>query len=91
MSKQALSESVHASLPELSKAAADRAVDAVLDGIAERLQAGEVVELRGFGRFSTAKRAARKARNPLNGEPVDVPAKTVAKFRPSKQLNASLG
>jgi DNA-binding protein HU-beta len=44
------------------------------------------VTLVGFGTFKVVHRAARKARNPQTGEAIDVPAKTVPKFKPSKAM-----
>jgi len=40
----------------------------------------------GFGSFSTSRREARKGRNPQNGKEIDIPAKTVAKFKAGKTL-----
>lgn len=50
------------------------------------LKAGNPVVLGDFGKFSTAQREAREARNPATGETVKVPAKTVVKFKVSKSL-----
>lgn len=52
----------------------------------ELQKSGEIV-LPGIGKFYTQHRAARTARNPLNGEQIKVPAKTTAKFKPAKALN----
>ena len=40
--------------------------------------------LPGFGKLVKTKRKARKGRNPATGEEIDIPAKTVVKFRLSK-------
>ena len=63
-------------------------VEAILDVIVKALRDGERVELRGFGTFATRRRRARRGRNPQTGEEVDVPPKTIATFRPSKELRA---
>jgi DNA-binding protein HU-beta len=68
------------------KAQAERAVDSVVDAIINTLKEGGEVSVAGFGIFSTKQRAARTARNPKTGEPVDVPAMRVPKFRPAKAL-----
>jgi len=70
----------------LSKKASALAVDAVLDAIAEALAAGEKVHLIGFGTFEVRERAARIARNPQTGEPVEVPATRVPAFKAGKGL-----
>jgi DNA-binding protein HU-beta len=57
------------------------AVDAMLQTIMDTVAAGESVSLTGFGVFEGRSRAARVARNPRTGEPVDVPAATVPAFR----------
>ena len=61
-------------------------VAAIFDGIAAALARGDRVELRGFGAFTVRQRDPRLGRNPRNGEPVAVAAKTVPFFRAGKQL-----
>ncbi len=61
-------------------------VDSIFDSIAKALHASEKVEIRGFGSFRTRQRQPRIGRNPKTGARVEVPAKTVAYFRPSKVL-----
>ncbi len=70
----------------LSKTDAGKAVDAVIASVTETLKAGGEVNLIGFGKFSTVKKAATKARNPSTGAEVDVPARTAPKFAPGKAL-----
>nr|WP_282568296.1 HU family DNA-binding protein [Bosea sp. UNC402CLCol] len=50
------------------------------------LQSGGDLTVPGIGKLSTAKRAARSARNPATGAMIDVPAKTVVKFKAVKDL-----
>ena len=63
-------------------------VDGFLAAINEALARGEGIELRGFGTLEVRHRKARKARNPRTGEPVEVPARAVAVFRPSRDLKS---
>ena len=70
----------------LSKKDAKGAVDAVLETITESLVKKESVSFSGFGTFTTADRAARTAKVPGTDRTVEVPAKTVAKFKASKAL-----
>jgi integration host factor subunit beta len=50
------------------------------------LQKGEKIEIRGFGSFRTRERRGRVGRNPKTGEKVEVPAKKIPFFKPSKEL-----
>ena len=69
---------------ETSKAAAERALDAVLRSIRRGVQTGGQVQIVGFGTFRVSKRAARMGRNPKTGEPIQIKAKRVVKFRVAK-------
>jgi integration host factor subunit beta len=65
-------------------------VDEVFARIVGALRAGDKIEIRGFGTFRTRDRVARKGRNPKTGEAVDVPARRVPFFKPSKELRDGL-
>ena len=69
-----------------SKAQSERAVDAVIEAIYSTLKAGGEVSIAGLGIFSSKQRAARTARNPKTGAPVQVAAMRVPKFRAAKAL-----
>ncbi|VAX10787.1 DNA-binding protein HU-beta [hydrothermal vent metagenome] len=71
---------------DISKAAAARAVDTVLESITTTLKNGEQVALIGFGTFSVKDRAARTGRNPRTGEPLEIPAAKVPSFKAGKAL-----
>ncbi len=71
---------------EVTRKEAGAIVDAALTSILESLRRGERVEIRGFGTFRTRTRNARTGRNPRSGDRVEVPAKTIPYFKPSKQL-----
>ena len=75
---------------ELRKTEASKAVDAVLDAIADALKGGDEVRLVGFGTFSVASRAATEGRNPRTGEKIKIAASKQAKFKPRKGLRDSL-
>ncbi len=70
----------------LSKVDAGAAVDAVVSGITGALAKGDSVSLVGFGTFSVTNRAARTARNPRTGAPIQVPASKAPKFKAGKGL-----
>ncbi len=70
----------------LTKAAAAKALAATTNAIAGALKAGDKVAILGFGTFAPAARPARTVKNPRTGEVVNIPAKTVAKFKPGSEL-----
>src|SRR5215468_4656211 len=71
---------------EVSWNDAECIVETVLSSIVRALQSGDKVEIRGFGSFRTRQRQARIGRNPKTGARVDVPAKKIPYFKPSKEL-----
>ncbi len=73
---------------EMSRKDSEVILDVVLDSIVASLLAGERVEIRGFGSFSTRQRQGRIGRNPKTGARVDVPAKRIPYFKPGKDLKA---
>ena len=75
---------------DLSRAAAARALDAVLDTVKVTLKRNGTVTLVGFGTFSVAKRAARAGRNPQTGDAIKIKAAKVPKFKPGKGLKDAL-
>ena len=70
----------------LTKADAEKALDATTNAITATLQSGDEVRLVGFGTFTTADRKATEGRNPRTGEKIDIPATRLPKFRAGKQL-----
>jgi len=71
---------------DISKAAAEKALNGMLAAVTGALSGGDKVTLVGFGTFSTVRRSKRKAKNPRTGEMIKIPAKTVAKFKPGSKL-----
>jgi len=71
---------------DLPKAAAGRALDAVVDSITEALKKGDQVSLVGFGTFSVKPRAARTGRNPQTGATIHISASNVPGFKAGKAL-----
>jgi len=61
-------------------------LETILDSMVKALSKGEEIEIRRFGSFSTHRRAPRTGRNPKTGKRVDVPARRVPRFRPSREL-----
>ena len=85
MNKSELIEAV-AAKTEMTKAAAGRAVEAVLDSIAETVAKGDTVSVIGFGTFESRKRAARTGKNPQTGEVLKIAAATVPAFKAGKSF-----
>ena len=85
MNKSELVELI-AEKADISKAKAALAVDAFTAGVADALAKGDEVALVGFGTFTTAKREARKGRNPATGKEITIAAATLPKFRPQYLL-----
>lgn len=71
---------------DMTKKDVEQLVEIIFDSIVSTLNKGEKIELRGFGSFRVRERNARKGRNPKTGEPVQIPAKRVAYFKPGKDL-----
>ena len=85
MNKSELIDAV-ASSADLSKAAATKAVDAMLDTVTNTLKKGEQVTLVGFGTFEVRARAARAGRNPQTGETINIKASNAPAFKAGKAL-----
>ena len=63
-------------------------VEAILDSMVRALRSGDRIEIRGFGSFNTRQRQPRVGRNPKTGARVEVPAKRIPYFKPSKELKS---
>lgn len=61
-------------------------VEAIFDSVVRSLRNGDKIEVRGFGSFRTRQRQSRVGRNPKTGTRVEVPAKRIPYFKPSKEL-----
>ena len=85
MNKSELIDAIAAGA-DISKAAAGRALDSMLDAVTDSLQKGEGVSLVGFGTFSVKERAARQGRNPKTGVEVPIKPRKVLVFRASHVL-----
>lgn len=85
MNKSELIEAIAASA-DIPKAAAGRALDAVVATITSELNKGEQVALVGFGTFSVKDRAARTGRNPQTGAEIQIAAAKVPGFKAGKAL-----
>ena len=85
MTKADLIEEV-SRLAELTRKDSEIIVETIFDSVVRSLRAGDKIEIRGFGSFRTRQRKPRVGRNPKTGERVEVPAKKIPFFKPSKEL-----
>jgi integration host factor subunit beta len=85
MTKADLVEEV-ATVTGLTRKDSEVIVDTLFESVIKALRAGDKLEVRGFGSFRVRQRNARVGRNPKTGEKVEVPAKRVPYFKPSKEL-----
>ena len=85
MNKSELIDAIAASA-DIPKAAAGRAVDAVVDSVTNALKSGDQVTLIGFGTFSVKERAARTGRNPQTGAEIQIAAAKIPSFKAGKAL-----
>jgi len=76
---------------DISKAAANAALKSFLENVTKELQKKDSkVTLVGFGTFTKVKRKARQGRNPQTGDPIQIKACNVIKFRPGKNLRETI-
>lgn len=85
MTKAELIEEV-SRVVEMTRKDSEVIVEAIFDSIVRSLRTGDKIEIRGFGSFRTRKRQPRIGRNPKTGAKVEVPAKRIPYFKPSKEL-----
>ncbi|MDP2108651.1 MAG: HU family DNA-binding protein [Rhodocyclaceae bacterium] len=89
MNKSELIEAT-AKAADISKAAAERTLSALIDAVVKTVAKGDAVTLIGFGSFKPAKRAARTGKNPKTGEPLKIAATTVPKFTAGANFKAAV-
>jgi integration host factor subunit beta len=85
MTKAELIEEV-SRVVEMTRKESEVIVDAIFASVVRALRAGDKIEIRGFGSFRTRQRQPRVGRNPKTGARVEVPAKRIPYFKPSKEL-----
>jgi DNA-binding protein HU-beta len=88
MNKAAFVDEVQKQLGGVSRAAAERATEAVLEAVKKGLKREGEVLLVGFGAFSLAQRPARKGFNPHTRQPMKIPAMKQVRFKAGSDLKA---
>ena len=74
----------------VTKAQAEKAINAIFQGIGASLKKGNDARFVGFGTFTVSKRSARTGRNPRTGASIKIAASKTARFRPGKELKDSI-
>jgi DNA-binding protein HU-beta len=75
---------------KISKASAEKAINAFTNTVMKALKKGDKLALTGFGTFSVGKRRARTGRNPQTGKEIKIPATRVAKFKAGNLLKSAV-
>jgi integration host factor subunit beta len=95
MTKSELIAVISAKLPEMEFQNTELAINCILTHMANVLEKGERIEVRGFGSFNLHHHSPRLSRNPKTGEPLHIPVKPIIHFKAGKQMrdrvNASHG
>jgi len=89
MNKSELVE-IAAKEADISKAAAERVLAAIIGAVVKTVSKGDTVALIGFGTFKSAKRAARTGKNPKTGAAIKIAATTVPKFSAGATFKAAV-
>ena len=89
MNKQDMID-VIATSADITKAAAEKALNSFTETVTGVLKEKGKVSLAGFGSFETSERSAREGINPQTRQPISIPASTVAKFKASKALKEAI-
>ncbi len=90
MLKRDLVDEITNNLDGFLKKDISQAVDIILDTMADSLDEGQRVEIRGFGSFSVRQRKARQTKNPKTGKTMDIPPRKTLHFTMSKSLKEAL-
>lgn len=75
---------------KMPKASCKKVLESFVKSVSAALKGGKMVTITGFGTFTTVKRKKRTGVNPVTGKKMEIPAKTVPKFRPGKALRDSV-
>ncbi|MCX7170425.1 MAG: HU family DNA-binding protein [Proteobacteria bacterium] len=74
----------------ISKAAAGKALNAILAAVVKAVAKSDSVTLVGFGTFKASKRAARTGRNPQTGKEIKIATTTVPRFSAGATFKAAV-
>ena len=86
VTKSELIERISVKIPQLGANDVELSVKTLIEKVIDTLSCGDSTEIRGFGSFSVHYRKPRIGRNPKTGDPVSLPGKNAAHFKPGKVL-----
>lgn len=90
MTKDEFAKKIKEQLNLSSQAVALEVINKVADTIVEAVKSGDEITLPNVGKFSAVERSARKGRNPLTGETIEIPAKKAVKFKVSNSIKKAI-
>ena len=90
MTKNELAEMVVERTPHISKRDMEFVVDTIFESMAQALQRGERIDIRGFGSFQVRVHRAHEGHNPKTGEVIHVPTRRRPFFRVAKELKETV-
>lgn len=88
MTKADLARAIYDRHGGISNQEAQRIVDLIFETIKDRLLSGEEVHIVGFGSLEVVTRRARRGRNPVTGEDIQLPERHALVFRPSRLMKS---
>ncbi len=86
MTKADLARAIYDRHGGISNQEAQRIVDIIFETITNRLLAADEVRIVGFGTLEVVTRRARRGRNPMTGEEIQLPERRALVFRPSRSM-----
>ncbi|MGC4098008.1 MAG: integration host factor subunit alpha [Nitrospira sp.] len=89
MRKNEIAERIHQQTG-LSMAEAATSLEWILEFIKKTLQAGESINISGFGKFTVRHKKARLGRNPRTGEPIPISPRRVVTFKTSLEFKRAI-
>jgi len=88
MTKADLAEMVYRRHGGLTHRDALRLVDLLFDVVKRRLREGRSIHIVGFGTLEVVNRKARRGRNPVTGQPIELVGHRALVFRPSRSMRS---
>jgi nucleoid DNA-binding protein len=88
MTKADLARAIYDRHGGISNQEAQRIIDVIFETIKHRLLSGDEIHIVGFGSLEVVTRRARRGRNPVTGEDIQLPERRALVFRPSRLMKS---